>query len=67
MKLEIINNQRVITPSDNKWLLNAKDKVTSDKVYLGKNADESQWTEIDIDEKQRLETEWENELNNMIL
>ena len=61
MKLEIINNQRIITPTDGMWLLNSKDRVISDKVYLGKNADESAWVEIPESEKQRLEAEWESE------
>ena len=61
MKLETINNQRIITPTDGMWLLNLKDKVISDKVYLGKNADESVWEEISESEKHRLEAEWENE------
>lgn len=62
MKLEIINNQRIITPTDGMWLLNSKDRVISDKVYLGKNADESAWEEISESEKQRLEAEWESEI-----
>lgn len=61
MKLEIINNQRIITPTDGMWLLNSKDRVISDKVYLGKNADESAWEEISESEKQRLEVAWESE------
>ena len=62
MKLETINNQRIITPADGMWLLNSKDRVISDKVYLGKNADESAWVEISESEKKQLEAEWESEL-----
>ena len=62
MKLETINNQRIITPTDGMWLLNSKDRVISDKVFLGKNADESAWVEISESEKQRLEAEWESEI-----
>ena len=62
MKLETINNQRIITPTDGMWLLNSKDRVISDKVYLGKNADESAWVEISESEKHRLEAEWESEV-----
>ena len=62
MKLETINNQRIITPTNGMWLLNSKDRVISDKIYLGKNADESAWVEISESEKQRLEAEWETEM-----
>lgn len=61
MTLETINNIRVLTPSDGMWLFNSKDKVISDKVYLGVNADETAWTEIDETEKARLEALWETE------
>lgn len=61
MEQETINDIRVLTPSDGMWLFNSKDKVISDKVYLGKNADEIAWTEIDETEKARLETLWETE------
>ena len=58
MKLEVVNNQRVVTPSENKWLYNENAKVISDKVYLGVNADESEWVEITTKEKEALEKEW---------
>lgn len=61
MKVEIINNIRVLTPDDGMLLCNMTDKVISDKVYLGKNADETAWTEIDEAEKESLEAEWEQE------
>ena len=61
MTLETINGIRVLTPSNGMWLCNSKDKVISDKVYLGVNADETAWTEIDEAEKSRLEDLWETE------
>ena len=64
MKLEVINNIRVLTPSDGMLLCNMTDRVTSDKVYLGINADESLWTEIDDAEREHLEAEWYAEYEN---
>lgn len=61
MKIELINNIRVITPSDGKLLCNMTDRIVSDKVYLGKNADEIAWTEIEESEREALETKWESE------
>ena len=58
MKLETINGIRVITPAKNMWLCNKVDRITSDKVYLGINADETMWEEITAEEKARLETLW---------
>lgn len=53
MKLEIINNIRVITPDDGMWITNGD--TFSDKVYLGVNADINEWSEITDEEKVRLE------------
>ena len=61
MELQVIKNQRVITPSENNWLYNANAKVISDKVYLGVNADENEWVEITTEEKELLEKQWETE------
>lgn len=61
MKLETTNNIRILTPSEEMWLCNMKDRVISDKVYLGKNASETEWIEIDDSEKARLETLWDSE------
>ncbi len=58
MKIEVINNQRVFTPDNGLWLLNANDRVISNKVYLGVNADSSQWQEITEEEKQSIESTW---------
>lgn len=62
MKLEIINNIRVLTPNADMWLYSEADRVISDKVWLGINADESVWIEIDEAEKLRLEELWNSEL-----
>ena len=61
MKLEVINNIRVLTPSEGMLLCNTTDKVLSDKVYLGKNADESTWIEVPLSDRERLEAEWYGE------
>lgn len=51
--------QRILTPDEGKYLYNEEAKLISEKVYLGKDADEAEWVEITEDEKERLETEWE--------
>lgn len=61
MKIELINNIRVITPTDGKLLCNMTDKIISDKVYLGVNADETVWTEIEESEREALESMWSEE------
>lgn len=61
MKLETINGIRVITPEADMWLCNETDKVISDKVYLGINADENEWRDITEEEKARLEEAWSDE------
>ena len=45
MREYIENGIRILEPSDGKWLYNGE--TCSDKVYLGKNADASAWTEVD--------------------
>lgn len=62
MKLEIINNIRVITPDDEMWLCNEEQKVVSDKVYLGVNADETLWRDITEKAKIAFETLWNEEV-----
>lgn len=65
MTIETINNQRVLTPDENMWLYNESQRVISDKVYLGVQADESEWSEITDERKQELEMLWyEDETNN---
>jgi len=49
--------QRILIPQSGYWLYNAAVGVVSDKVYLGKEADASEWVEITEEEKQRLEAE----------
>ena len=61
MKIEIINGIRVVTPESEMWLCNETDKVISDKVYLGVNADETMWKDITEEEKARLEDLWNSE------
>ena len=61
MKLETINGIRVITPETDMWLCNEEQRVISDKVYLGVNADENDWKDITAEEKTRLEALWNAE------
>lgn len=58
MKVETYE-QRILTPEEGKYLYNESAKVISDKVYLGKEADASEWAEITSEEKEALEREWE--------
>lgn len=60
-----IQEIRVLTPDTGKYLCNHNAKSISDKVYLGKNADPSNWVEIDETEKKRLEEEWESEIEEV--
>lgn len=61
MKIEEFNGQRVLTPDENMWLYNESQRVISDKVYLGIEADESDWVEITQEQKEFLESQWEFE------
>ena len=61
MKIEAINNQRILTPEDGMYLCNRKSQVISEKVYLGINASESDWEEITESEKLQLEAQWNGE------
>lgn len=61
MKIET-NKFKIITPEENMWLCNKTAKTHSDKVIMAVNADHSQWIEVTDEERQQLETEWENEL-----
>ena len=54
--------QRILIPEEGKWLYNEEAKTFSDKVFLGKNADASEWKEITEDQKLQLEAEWEAEM-----
>ena len=57
---------KVLYPNENHFLYNAEAKTISDKVFLGKDANEGDWQEITLDEKERLEEEWEKEAEEMI-
>lgn len=48
----------ILIPDAGKCLYNAKERIITDKVYLGKQADPADWVEITEEEKQRLEAEW---------
>lgn len=52
---------KILVPDSGKYLCNMKDRVISDQVFLGINADPSDWTEIDETTKTILENEWELE------
>lgn len=54
--------QRILIPDEGKYLYNENAKSISEKVYLGKDADETEWVEITEAEKERLETEWAEEV-----
>ena len=61
MKIETINNIRVITPEVGMFLYKTADRIISDKVFLGVNDTESGWAEITEERKAELETLWEAE------
>ena len=61
MKLETINGIRVITPEADMWLCNEEQRVISDKVYLGVNADENDWHDVTEAEKANFEALWNAE------
>ncbi len=54
--------QRILIPEEGHFLYNANAKSISEKVFLGINADASEWIEITKEEKERLEAEWESEI-----
>ncbi len=58
MTIKTINNQRVLTPDNGMYLYNENIQVISDCVYLGVEADASEWTEITDEKKQELEALW---------
>ena len=53
----------VLIPSENHFLVNENEKVISEKVFLGKEANADDWREITAEEKETLEKEWEKEIN----
>lgn len=54
--------QRILIPEDGKFLVNHTAKTVSDKVYLGINADASDWVEITVEEAEALQKQWEEEI-----
>ena len=56
-----MENQKPLTPTEGNWLYNEKEKIITDLVYLGIEADESEWIEISSEEKARLEALWNEE------
>lgn len=54
--------QRILIPDEGKYLYNENAKSISEEVYLGREADETEWTEITEAEKERLEAEWAEEV-----
>lgn len=55
--------QRILIPDNGKYLYNETAQVISDdKVYLGINADETEWTEITEEQKQEIEKQLNEEL-----
>lgn len=53
---------KVLYPSENHFLYNAEARTISDKVFLGKDANESDWQEITLSEKESLEEKWKKEV-----
>lgn len=56
-----VYNQRILIADNNKYLYNEKDNIISDKVYLGINANETDWVEITEEQKQQIDVELNNE------
>lgn len=62
MKVETYE-QRVLIAEEGKWLYNEKSQTIGRKVYLGKEADASEWVEITSEEKEALERELFSEVD----
>ena len=54
--------QRILIPEEGYCLVNHEAKVVSDKVYLGINADASEWAEVTVEEAEALQKVWEEEV-----
>lgn len=54
--------QRILIPEEGYLIVNHQTKVVSDKVYLGINADASEWIEVTIEEAEVLQKQWEEEI-----
>lgn len=50
--------QRILTADEGKYLYNEKERAFSDKVFLGKEANEVDWVEVTKKEKESIEAEW---------
>lgn len=57
--------QRILIPDDGKFLYNENAQVISDKVYLGINADEKEWIEITEEQKQEIEKQLNEEVEEL--
>ena len=62
MKIENINDIRVLTPDSGKFLCNEKHKLIATIVCPGLEADENDWVEITEERKQELEALWNEEV-----
>ena len=56
-----MDSQKPLTPTEGNWLYNEKEKIITDFVLLGIEANESDWVEITSEEKARLEELWNEE------
>lgn len=54
--------QRVLYPSDEHYLVNRIAKTVSDRVFLGVDADASEWEEVPKEEARIIMEEWEKEV-----
>lgn len=57
--------QRVLIPDDGKYLYNENAQVISDKVFLGINASENEWIEITEEQKQEIEKQLYEEIEEL--
>ena len=58
--------QRILIPEEGHLLVNHQAKTVSEKVFLGINADASEWVEVTIEEAEALQKRWETEMNTEI-
>lgn len=57
----------ILTPGENHFLYNEKEKVISSKVFIGSQSSADDWKEITAEEKESLEKQWENEINAEVM
>lgn len=61
--MEIKNKSyKMVTPSKGMWLYNESERTISDKVYMPDGVDVSVWQEITDVKKQKLEAQWQAEM-----